>query len=410
VQEKDLRDLLSKPDKEFEQMLAFGFLTDEDDPEGNDEEMRLKSLENLMAEMARQQKIYDLAKAIATGGIGAVEKFVPGLSAASAGTKTMFAFAEAIQKSQQLLVWYRNQKDAKVAVTVQYEVMMNRYGLQAEQTVVAGLQALVAAMDTLGKAMQMAGAVAPVGVAISAGAAATGTLIEVSVKVTTAKKMSDAWAIYKKALANPNNRKAAREALRTNPTLAKYALAWGAVEDDNRIAQAALLSCGIDEKTLATPGTNVRSVVKYLETYFKDDPKLLREVPMAETWYPGEIELSMESWSEFVLAAKDDASPALDPKGSDAVAARLVDLEEAIGEIEATRDMALRDRLRATEAAVKAAKALLGALTRYKPVDKKGKPHPTMPTYVTAVAEMTKTRMEALTLALGELEKEKVPG
>ena len=160
-------------------------MQDDDDRDGKGitEEMRLKSMESLIAEMQRQQKIYDLAKAIVTGGIGAVEKFVPGLSAASAGTKTIFAFVEALQKGRQLLDWFRNQADAKVAVTVQYEVMMNRYGLAAEQAVVAGVQALTAAIDRVGKAMQLARALAPVGIAISAAATITENSMDIMVKV-----------------------------------------------------------------------------------------------------------------------------------------------------------------------------------------------------------------------------------
>lgn len=404
AQDADLQKLLSTPDQEFQQMLAYGFTQDEDDPEGKivSEELRLKSLETLLVEMNRQQKIYDLAKAISTGGIGAVEKFVPGLSAASAGTKTLFAFAEAIQKGQQMLVWFNNQKDAKIAVTVQYDAMMNRYGLAAEQTIVAGVQALVAAIDTLGKAMQMAGHLAPVGVAISAGAAASEALIDVSVKVTTADKMRKAWNIYQKALANPQDRKAAREALQTNPTLSKYAMAWGAVMDKNPIAESALLSCGIDAQTLATPGANVGAVVKFLEARFKDDPKLLREVPMPELWYPGPIELSMPSWLAFIKAAEDAnsvnplARGKFTPKGSDIITARLETLDTAMERLAAVGGDDLDQKIDLGNTAHDAAKALLGSLMRYKPVDKEGESHPGVQTYVDAMTEKAKIRMQAL--------------
>jgi hypothetical protein len=407
AQESELRKMLSTPDKELAQMFAFGFVQDEDDPEGKGitEEMRLKSLENLIAEVSRQQKIYDLAKTISTGGVAAVEKFVPGLSAASAATKLVFAFVEAIQKGEQMLVWFRNQKDAKVAVTVQYDAMMNRYGLATEQTIVAGVMALVAAVDLVGKAMQMAGHVAPVGVAISAGAAATENLIDISVKVTTEAKMRSAWSIYKKAIANPQDRKAAREALQTNPTLSKYAMAWGAVKDNNPIAQSALLSCGIDEQTLATPGANVDSVVRYLETYFRDDPKLLREVPVPEKWYPGPIELSAESWLSFLKAAFDSnpvvaLSGKFDRKGSDTVTARLGKLDEAVENLAKTAPNDLKEKFTAADDAHTTAKALVGTLMRYKPVDTRGDPHPGVQTYVDAMTEKARIRTEALAKGL----------
>jgi hypothetical protein len=404
AQEEELQALLNAPDKEFEKVLAYGFIQDDEDPAGKgiSEEMRLKSLENLIAEVQRQQKIYDLAKAIMTGGVASVEKYVPGLSTATAGTKTIFAFGEAIQKGRQMLVWFNNTKDAKAAVTVQYEAMMNRYGLQSAQTIVAGIQALIAAIDTIGKAMQIAGHLAPVGVAISAGAAGSEALLEVSVKVTTAKNMSDAWKVYKKALANPADRLAAREALRSNPTLAKYALAWGAVKDGNRIAQSALASCGIDEKSLASPGADEGKVVQYLETYFREDPKLLREVPVAEKWYPGDIELTVSSWVDFHKAAEDKASPTFKDKNSGNVTGRLHDLNAQLVTLSEVPKSDIEDKIRQSEYAVRASEDLISVLSRYKPLDKNGKPHETMTTYVTAFTEKARTQHEALKKGLAD--------
>ena len=394
--EEQLQALLSAPDAEFQRVLEFGFAQDEDDPaaKGISEEMRLKSLETLLADLQRRQKMVDLATAIANGGVGAVEKLVPGLSAVAAGTKTIVAMAETVQKYRQLLTWSQNMKDAKAAVTVQYEVMVNRYGLQREQTIASGLNALIQAIDTIGKAMMAAGHLAPIGVAVSVASSSADAVIKASLKATTKAKMAAAWKTYKAALENPNDRITAREALRENPTLAKYALAWGAVHDGNRIAQSALDSCGITEASLQTPGADVAKVVKYLETYFRDDPQLLREVPVAEKWYPGEIELTVPSWLAFHKAAESHATPSFKDTMSGNVAGRLHALTLQLDEVEdAKKRNDAEDIARQTGYAVQRYDELIAVLSRYKPLDTDKKPHPTMTTYVVAVeARATRER------------------
>lgn len=406
AQEEEMRALLSAPDKDFQKVLTIGFLQDDEDPasRGITEEMRIKSLETLIAEVQRQQKIYDFAKAIATGGFASIEKFVPGLNIAAAGTKTIFAFGEALQKSRQLLVWFQNQKDAKVAVTVQYDVMMNRFGLQSEQAVAAGMQFLIAAIDTVGKAMQVAGHLAPIGVAVSAGATASEAALTAALSVTTKIKMAAAWAIYKEALENPSNRRKAREALQTNPTLAKYAMFWGAKEDDNRIAQAALDSCGIDEVSLATPGADSAKVVKYLETYFRDDPKLLREVPQAAVWFPGEIELTVGSWVAFHQAAEDKAK--FKDRTSGDVTGRLHELNAQLQVLSEVRSDDLQEKVQQTEYAIRESESLIAVLERYKPVDKNDEPHESMVAYVKAVTEKTRSQLAALKTGLEQTQRE----
>lgn len=382
AQDKALQDMLTGRDPDLERLIMTGLAEDERGGKGATEEERLRSMETLIAELKRQEQVFTLAQTIARGGVGAVTKFIPGFAVAGAAAEVVMAFGEAYQKGKQFMVWLTNTRDAERAVTVQLEAIMNRYQLQKEQAIVAGMKAALAAIDLVGKAMAHAGHLAPVGLAVSAGVSGGQALLEVSLKVVSEGKMKAAWEVYKKALANPDDRKAAREAIRTNPTLAKYALAWGAVKEGNRIAESALMSCGIDELTLKDPGTNTGNVVGYLELLFKDDPKLLHRDGGKGAWYPGEPELTLASWMAFYEAGIKKANPAVKAGGASGVTAAVNKLEEWLGELSRRRDAPRAERLDFATRARDAAKTLMTALAGYAPVNKTdGKTHADMDAY-----------------------------
>lgn len=391
---RELEAMLDEPDPRFDAMLAYGFSATQTDAEGNviTEEMRLDAIETLMAEIKRNEKIYGIAKAITTGGIGVVAEFVPGVGVAKVATQMCFAFAEAYKKTKQFKTWYDNTKDASAAATVQLDAMMNRYGLAKSQMLEKDAAALLSAIKLVGEAMKLAGHLSPVGYAISAAATGTEALMGAATAVMEKREMANAWATYKEYLANPRDRKLARQALRENPTLAKYAMAYGAVVEGNAIALAAMERCGLNEKTLSQPSANVGKVVAYLELVYKDDPKLLREMPEGTNWYSGTPELTLESWGRLVQAAKTKAVPPLadqDASGifgglrmhDDSRATFLGLKEEDEGYVAAART-ALAD-----------ADKLLGALVRYAPEadSEEGGPHADMTKYVSALREQCKS-------------------
>ncbi len=55
------------------------------------------------------------------------------------------------------------------------------------------------------------------------------------------------------------------KAFRKNPTLAKYGIAYGALEMGDPIAKETLRQCGLNDMTLANENTNAERVVNYLE-------------------------------------------------------------------------------------------------------------------------------------------------
>jgi hypothetical protein len=79
----------------------------------------------------------------------------------------------------------------------------------------------------------------------------------------------------RKALNNPEDRLTIMKTFRKNPTLAKYGVAYGAMEMGDPIAKEALRQCGLNDMVLVNEGTNADKVVRYLEAKYNDDIKLV---------------------------------------------------------------------------------------------------------------------------------------
>lgn len=341
MQKEQFDEFMRQQDRAFEEALAYGFSDplDEDMEAEQAEQKRVDSLKHIVAMHKRNEMMFELAKKLVTGGPALVADLVPGMGLVAAATQLAFAIGEAIKQAEQLLIWADNVSDAEKASTAQVDAMLNRYGLQKKQVIQANIKVAIQAVKVAGEATKLAGEAAPVGFVVSAAADLAESVMEVSAKVVEVAEMQRAWVKYKKALENPQDRKAAREAMRSNPTLAKYAMAWGAVEDNNPMAKEAMRRCGLNEKTLAQRETNVGAVVEYLEMIYKDDPVLLRAVPINDKWYPGDPEVSFRSWQKFLQAALTKAKPALKKLDVSGVSGSLGNYETA-GEalIEAIKD------------------------------------------------------------------------
>ena len=155
--------------------------------------------------------------------------------------------------------------------------------------------------------------------------------IELADLIYTEAQLASAWKIYVEARKVPEDRWLARKATRENPTLSKYAMAYASLNGD-AIAVEGLRRCGINKQVLANPDTNISKVVTYLETKYADDPVLLRAVPPANEWHPGQIVLTATSWMLFYQAAigeKGKVDPGSDTSGIAAAMGRLDEAEEA---------------------------------------------------------------------------------
>ncbi|WP_158080766.1 hypothetical protein [Pelomonas sp. KK5] len=155
------------------------------------------------------------------------------------------------------------------------------------------------AAKMIGAIMQVAGVVAaPAGVIVSASAGIAQAAEAVVYEANKRYDLEKAWSTYEVALSRPENRRLGLIAVRENPTLAKYAVAWGALIKKDALVQDFMGACDITPEVLKDPDANLDKVVKYLEARMPDDNVVTgRKIDgPAAVWAPAKMELTAASW------------------------------------------------------------------------------------------------------------------
>ena len=366
-----------------------------------------------MAMQKKNEATFKLAKQIADKGVALLAKLFPPASLVQACMTLAFSIKDAVEKTQELIIWCENAEDAMSANSAQVDAMLNRRGLQTKQTMRAAVQVALDAAKVVAEVLTLTPA-APAGPVVKASAEVAEAAIELADLIYTEVQLAKAWKIYEEARANPQDRYLARKATRENPTLSKYAMAYGALNGDP-IAVEGMRRCGLDKQTLSVPGTNVSQVVTYLEAKYPDDPVLLRAVPVPDKWYPGPVVLSATSFMGFYRMATTKAAPKVDP-GSDAsgISAALGRLDGAEAKfnkaLDDAADMAKTTTIEVAKAApVTLDQVALADLTatlirvkdqlgKFKPMAEGIPPqaHAEMAKYVDALAAQSEMRLSAI--------------
>ncbi|HLY55049.1 MAG TPA: hypothetical protein VKS60_05800, partial [Stellaceae bacterium] len=301
----------------------------------DDDDAEVEKIETLIMEIKKSYMMVQLAQQLASLPVQAVAAFVPQANIAAGLVDLAFAMKRAATHLQAYAEWAENVDDARAAMSVQVEAMLNRAGLSELQYErdIADIALAVAKIEA--GVLSCCGHAAPAGYALNAAVTAATSLKQLAIKYYDQTKLAMAWSTYKEALKNPKNRKKVREAIRENPTLAKYVIAYGAEWDDNPVARNALKKCGLTERVMDSKDTNVQKVVTFLEALYPDDPILLREVATPEDWYPGAIQLTTDSVAMFFSAAEKSAD--LKPGQGRALMAALANVEEEMAAVENAR-------------------------------------------------------------------------
>jgi hypothetical protein len=365
----------------------FAKLTQSTDP---------SDMDRLIAAVKLQQARYTLALKLASLPFAAIGAMFPPAKMGQSLLELANEMRLLIDCGQQYMSWAENMDDARRAGSVQAEAMSSRMDLSMTQSVRHGVESAIKVAQIIGQGLTIAGGpLAHAGLMLDKTAAGASAAKKVISAVVDEHAAAAGWRIYQKAFENPKNRTAARQALRQNPTLAKYAIAYGA-KVGNPIAANALRKCGITDEMMADKNAGVAKLVTFLEARFNEDPTILRRITKSK-WYPGTIELTAASWMEFVTAAEEDAKLAPLPTSSLVVAA-LTSLEQDRKAFEDAGDNVTLDQ----------AKRLLGRLpgTRkviagIKPVDTDDEPHKEFLNYL----EGLRALIDAEIASVAEMEK-----
>lgn len=397
VQLRAAQEALEEEGRAFRQAMELGFdmPTDPEDLAEQEAQRQLTKIEPLIRQIKQDRELIELASSLVNGGLTVLEQFLPPAGIATAGVAMIEELHKAAQRQQEFLLWLDNVKDAKGAASIHLEGFLNRMNLSDRQRIEHGIQAALKCAEMIGKILETAGAAHPAvlaaGKVVSASAAGAGAAFEIAKTVRTEVEMRIAWNTYQQALVNPRSRKLARQAIRKNPTLAKYAIAYGATVDNNLIARQAMMRCGLNAKVLQDEDTNVAKVVEYLEALYPEDPVLERQVP-TEAWFPSGFAADPSVWVAFVKAAQTKAEPPMAKARHAEVTALFVAFDKdrkAFAAVDPNDVAGLKDAL---EGLVSRTGELRTRLEALDPRDGEKQPHVTMRSaaigFIQAVAEL----------------------
>jgi len=389
--------------------LAGALPTDPDALAEAEAEKLMDKIRPMIAQLKADQDLLEIALTVTQGGMGVLKNFLPPAEIAEAALAMTAQIKKAIKRQEEYVLWRENKLDAKSAASVQAEAFLNKMNIADTQRTRALILAGFKLIEMIAAFVELAGIASP-GVqaaakAVKESASIAGKTTELIYKIKTEKELSDAWAMFQDALENPKSRRRARLAIRKNPTLAKYAIAYGAVVANDPVARKAMIRCGLNDKVLEDADTNVSNVVEYLEALYPEDPVLEREVPTSK-WFPNKtFEPSFKEWSTFV----SKADPAINPKDSSvakigAVFGHLEKARKAFQDCDADfQRIKLDDRTRkdvdrreeAIQDVLWRCDELYKLLTSTVFMDKSGKRHPTMKDAATGFAQsINKVKVE----------------
>lgn len=329
------------------------------DPEAAQRAM--DSIDKLIAEAAAANMKWKIIVGAATGITSIVASAMPVAGLAASVTRLAADVVILLKKSYHLNRWRKNLALTYGNSSVYGPAISSRLESAVVQVHHQSVKVIFDALGVTADSLKLADAS---GVGAAAGAVGHGieignnmarALTEYGFKLHKEAEIKMGWAMYQKALANPGDRKLARQAIRWNSTLSKCVLAYGIVMDGDPIAKEVGRSCGLTPEVLADQKDVCPKVVKYFETLYSEDPKVLRRVPMKADWHPGTPSLTLKSWARFKSAGTIRANPPLHPDSPtpliDQALINFAEVLGAAGDYPAKRDSEFSDPAAQTSAA-----------------------------------------------------------
>ncbi len=214
------------------------------------------------------------------------------------------------------------------------------------------------------------------------------------------KKTAKAWDMYVKALKNPKDRRHVLKTFRANPTLAKYSIAYGAIEMDDPIARETLRQLGLNDMTLAQENSNSDKVVMFLEAKFADDIVVEGVVSKFAPDLGDPLTLAVWVKNKEAAADPENVTEVWKTQKTNAIDAALIAVEDHASQVEA-RDLAKvfkldewNDVLAIWTAYIASLREFQTALTAFKPVTVDNQPFKRFQQYVNELSSIAEKKIQ----------------
>jgi hypothetical protein len=266
-------------------------------------------LKKRIEKLKRDKLILKWATTVVGMAFDQAAKAVAPLACVGGALKMVLNIYEAVKRHRDWMNFAAKQGPILKAASVYTPALDNFIGNAQMQAMHYDLNAALEGAKIIGACLQMGGITAPAGVATSALAGLTQNVEAVVYEAMKRYKLEEAWKAYKRALVRPENRKLQLIAMQENPTLAKYAVAYGAIIKKDPLVSDFMTACDLNEENLKLEkeNENVHLVVEYLEARMPDDVSVVgRDVGVTD-WAPAKLELTVACWSTTKMRAQSKA-------------------------------------------------------------------------------------------------------
>jgi hypothetical protein len=240
-----------------------------------------KTINKLIAQMERDRTILQVAITIGQAGFEVASNFLGPMAIGTEAVKMAANIAAAVQRAVDLRKFLDEAAGAKAGTSPYLTSIQNFADNQKDQLAHHSIAAALNGAKIVAAAAATAFPAAAPAVTI-VGAVQSGA--EALYQFNTQQAVVAAWEVTKAALDDPENRRMGLKARRMNATLAKYAVAYGAIEERDPVAVHMANVCGLDAETLANKDTNAKKVKEFLEKKFNEDSKVTGRIKKDDDW------------------------------------------------------------------------------------------------------------------------------
>jgi hypothetical protein len=266
----DLVDQLEKEREEWAKTVKAGL-----QPDGGGE-----AIMKAIADMRRNDAIMKAAIAVGSAGFEVASQFFAPMAAAGQLLKMTAHIAAAVQRAIDLKKMLDAQEWAESGASMYRSAIDNFVKTQGEQLTEHSIKA---AMCALRAASEIAASGYPAAKAAAAGVAVAQQAVDVGFMIYKESQMRIAWKTTRNWLENRGNRRLGLKAQRLNPTLAKYAIAYGAQTGDV-VATRTMNEIGLTNQMLQSEDVGVTLVVAWLNARFSEDQKIAFQWETTQEW------------------------------------------------------------------------------------------------------------------------------
>lgn len=263
----------------------------------NDDQARAAKIEQKIKQLHADMRLLNWSTEIVYLGFDLASRAIAPLAVGGAAARLTRYIIMAVKRTQDLTKYLAAHQDLLVAASPYSAAVQNFCDNASMQALHQKCLAALEFVEMVGAVTACTGIGALAGTTLQAMATGAQAIETVIYEAAKRYRLEVAWKQYKLALYRPQNRKLGLIALKKNPTLAKYAVAWGAVIAKDPLVGDFMATCGLDADTLQEPAANIDKVVAYLEARMPDDSVVVGRTVSVTDWAPRPIELTAVCWA-----------------------------------------------------------------------------------------------------------------